>query len=201
MKKLIVASNNEHKIREIKDMLKEFNLNVLSLKEAGIHIDVEENGENFKENAHIKAMEIYKVLDGEMVLADDSGLMVDVLNGEPGVYSARYCGEHGNDEKNNEKLLLKLEGIEYEKKSAKFVSAIELIIDKNTIISVQGNVEGYIIKERRGNNGFGYDPLFYVPKLKKTMAELTSEEKNAISHRAEALKMLKKEIKRYLKDV
>lgn len=200
MKKLIVASNNEHKIREIKDMLKEFNLNILSLKEAGIYIDVEENGDTFKENAHIKAMEIYKLLDDEMVIADDSGLMVDILNGEPGVYSARYCGEHGNDEKNNEKLLLKLKDIEDEKKSAQFVAAIELIIDKNTIISVQGNVRGYIIKERRGNNGFGYDPLFYIPKLNKTMAELTSEEKNSISHRAEALKMLKKEIKKYLRE-
>lgn len=198
MKKLIVASNNAHKIIEIKEILKEFPVEILSLKEAGIDIDVEENGTTFRENAHIKAMEIYKLVGDSMVLADDSGLAVDILNGEPGVYSARYSGEHGNDKKNNEKLLSKLKGIEFEKRTGKFISAIELIIDEDKIINVQGEVHGYIIEEERGDNGFGYDPLFYIPEFNKTMAEMSSEEKNSISHRGEALKMLKGELKKFM---
>ena len=194
MKKLIVASNNQHKIEEIKEMLKEFNLDVISLKEAGIDIDVEENGTTFAENAHIKAYEIFKIVKDAMVLADDSGLMVEALNGEPGVYSARYAGEHGNDKKNNEKLLSKLKKFKFEDRKAKFVCAMELIIDEARTIAVQGEVEGYILEEQRGENGFGYDPLFYVPEYKKTTAEMTPEEKNSISHRGKALKNLKKSI-------
>ena len=139
MKKLIVASNNQHKIEEIKEMLKEFNLDVISLKEAGIDIDVEENGTTFAENAHIKAYEIFKIVKDAMVLADDSGLMVEALNGEPGVYSARYAGEHGNDKKNNEKLLSKLKEFKFEDRKAKFVCAMELIIDEARTITVQGD--------------------------------------------------------------
>ncbi|WP_085829206.1 XTP/dITP diphosphatase [Clostridium massiliodielmoense] len=194
MKKLIVASNNQHKIEEIKEMLKEFNLDVISLKEAGINIDVEENGVTFAENAHIKASEIFKIVKDSMVLADDSGLMVEALNGEPGVYSARYAGEHGNDKKNNEKLLSKLKGIKFEDRKAKFICAMELIVDENTSIKVEGEVKGYILEAQRGKNGFGYDPLFYVPKFDKTTAEMTSKEKNSISHRGKALKNLKKSI-------
>lgn len=197
MKKLIVASNNAHKIKEIKEILGDFPLEIISLKEAGIDIDVEENGSTFAENAHIKAMEIYKLVKDSMVLADDSGLSVDILNGEPGVYSARYSGGHGNDKKNNEKLLSKLKGVEFEKRSGKFICAIELIIDENKIINVQGEVRGYIIEEEKGNNGFGYDPLFYIPKFDKTMAQMSAEEKNSMSHRGEALKRLKEEIKSF----
>ncbi|KLU76685.1 XTP/dITP diphosphatase [Clostridium botulinum] len=194
MKKIIVASNNQHKIEEIKEILKEFDLNILSLKEAGINVDVEENGTTFAENAHIKAAEIFKLVKDAMVLADDSGLMVDILNGEPGVYSARYSGEHGNDRKNNEKLLSKLKGVKFIERKAKFVCAMELMVDENTIIDVQGEVEGYILEEARGGSGFGYDPLFYVPQFNKSMAEITAEEKNSISHRGKALKNLKKSI-------
>ncbi|KEH98480.1 nucleoside-triphosphate diphosphatase [Clostridium botulinum C/D str. BKT12695] len=197
MKKLIVASNNQHKIEEIKEMLKEFNLDVISLKEAGINIDVEENGVTFAENAHIKASEIFKIVKDSMVLADDSGLMVEALNGEPGVYSARYAGEHGNDKKNNEKLLSKLKGIKFEDRKAKFICAMELIVDENTSIKVEGEVKGYILEAQRGKNGFGYDPLFYVPKFDKTTAEMTSKEKNSISHRGKALKNLKKVLTYY----
>ncbi|KYH29292.1 MULTISPECIES: XTP/dITP diphosphatase [Clostridium] len=198
MRKLIVASNNEHKIKEIKQILREFPLEVLSLKEARINIDVEENGTTFMENAHIKASEIYKVVENSMVLADDSGLAVDILNGEPGVYSARYSGEHGNDKKNNEKLLSKLKGVEFSKRSGKFICAMELIIDKDKIINVQGEIKGYITEKEKGDNGFGYDPLFYVPEFNKTMAEMSEEEKNSISHRARALEKLKEELKKYL---
>ena len=199
MKRLVIASNNQHKISEIKEMLKDFPFEIVSLKEAGINVDVEENGTTFIKNAHIKAIEIYRLLgDGSMVMADDSGLMVDILNGEPGVYSARYGGEHGNDKRNNEKLLLNLKGIKEEDRKAKFVCAIELIVDEENIISVQGESYGYITEEERGKEEFGYDPLFYVPKFKKTFAEMSSEEKNSISHRGEALKMLKKELTRFL---
>jgi len=202
VKKLIVASNNKHKISEIKQILRDFPFQILSMQEAGINTDVDENGSTFEENAHIKAIEIYKALGKKYaVLADDSGLIVDILNGEPGVFSARYSGVHGNDKKNNEKLLYNLKGIEFEKRKAHFICAIELIFDENNIIDVQGSVEGYIIEEERGIDGFGYDPLFYVPKFNKTFAEITSEEKNSISHRGEALKKLKKKVKDYLQEV
>ncbi|MCY6957038.1 XTP/dITP diphosphatase [Clostridium brassicae] len=195
MKKLIVASNNEHKIMEIREILKSFPIEIISLKEAGIYIDIDENGSTFMENAHIKATEIYKRVKDCMVMADDSGLMVEVLGGEPGVYSARYSGEHGNDKKNNEKLLRKLKGMNIEEKKAKFVCAVELIFDNNNIINVQGEVSGYIIEEERGKDGFGYDPIFYVPQFKKTFAEMTSQEKNSISHRGKALKILQEKLK------
>lgn len=194
MKKLIVASNNNHKVKEIKEILKEFNFEILSLKEAGINIDVDENGTTFEENAHIKANEIFKIVKDAMVLADDSGLMVDALQGEPGVYSARYSGEHGNYEKNNEKLLLNLKNVRFEDRKAKFMCAMELIIDEGKVIKVQGEVNGYILESPKGENGFAYDPLFYVPELKKSMGEITPEEKNFISHRGKALKNLKKSI-------
>lgn len=199
MKRLVIASNNQHKINEIKEMLAGFPFEIVSLKEAGINIDVEENGTTFAENAHIKAIEIFKLLgDGSMVMADDSGLMVDALNGEPGVYSARYSGEHGNDKKNNEKLLSNLRGIKQEDRKAKFVCAVELIVDEEKAISVQGKAHGYITEEERGKEEFGYDPVFYVPQFEKTFAEMSPEEKNSISHRGEALKMLKKELSRFL---
>lgn len=195
MKKLIVASNNQHKISEIKTMLSKYDVSVLSMKEAGIEIDIDENGNTFEENSYIKAKTIFNILKGEsMVLADDSGLMVDYLNGEPGVYSARYAGEHGNDKKNNEKLLNLLKGVPYEKRTAKFVSAIVLIVNENTVIKVQGEAHGYIIEHEMGSNGFGYDPLFFVPRFNKTFAQLTANEKNSISHRGNALKKLEEKI-------
>lgn len=198
MKKLLVASNNEHKINEIKEILKDFPLEIISLKEAGIDIDVEENGNTFMENAHIKASEIYKLTDGCMVMADDSGLAVDILNGEPGVYSARYSGEHGNSKKNNEKLLQNLKGIKFEDRKAKFVCAIELIINEEKVINVQGEIQGYIVETERGKDGFGYDPLFYIPEFEKTFAEMSSDEKNSISHRGRALKKIQEKIKEIL---
>lgn len=198
MKKLLVASNNEHKINEIKEILKDFPLKIISLKEAGIDVDVEENGDTFMENAHIKASEIYKLADECMVMADDSGLTVDILNGEPGVYSARYSGEHGNSKKNNEKLLRNLKGIKFEDRKAKFVCAIALIINEEKVINVQGEIEGYIVEGERGKDGFGYDPLFYIPEFEKTFAEMSSDEKNSISHRGRALKEIQEKIKEIL---
>ncbi len=198
MKKLIVASNNEHKILEIKEILSKYSIEVLSLKEAGINIDVEENGTTFIDNAYKKASEIYNILENAMVLADDSGLMVECLDGAPGVYSARFAGEHGNYEKNNKKLLDLLKENKDEDKKAKFVCAMVLILDKDTVIKVQGEIEGQIINEERGTNGFGYDPIFYIPKYKMTFAQMDSNLKNSISHRANALNKLEGEIKNLL---
>lgn len=198
MKKLIVASNNDHKIKEIKEMLSQFPIEVLSLKEANINIDVEETGITFMENADIKANEIFKIANGDMVLADDSGLSVEALNGAPGVFSARFAGEHGDNKANNEKLLHLLEGIRDEDRKAKFVCAMVLIINEDEVVKVQGESEGIITAEFRGAEGFGYDPLFFVPEYKKTFAQMSSEEKNAISHRGRALDKLKSELERLI---
>lgn len=199
MKNLVVASNNAHKIGEIREILKEDNIEVFSLKDLGIDIDVVEDGDTFMENAYKKAKEIYDYivenkLGDYMVMSDDSGLSVDILKGEPGVYSARYAGEHGNSEKNNEKLLKNLKEVPYEDRKARFICAMVLIDGENKIIKVQGEAEGYIIDNATGVGGFGYDPIFYVPEFKKTFAEMSSEDKNAISHRGKALNKLKKEL-------
>lgn len=198
MKKLIIASNNAHKIKEIKSILAEFPVEVISLKEAGIDIDVEEDGTTFMENAYKKANEIFKLRKDAMVLSDDSGLVVDALGGAPGVYSARFAGEHGNDEKNNIKLLSLLEGKPFEERKARFISAIVLIIDENTVIKVEGEAEGYIKESLSGKGGFGYDPLFYFPKLHKTFGEMSEKEKNTVSHRARALQKLQEELRKVL---
>ncbi|GAA0822715.1 XTP/dITP diphosphatase [Clostridium tertium] len=203
MKKLIIASNNQGKINEIKKVLNDMPINVFSLKDIGLDIDVEEDGITFEENAKKKSEEIYKELikRGEnnfIVMSDDSGLEVEYLNGEPGVYSARYAGEHGNDKKNNEKLLLNLKGVSYDNRSARFVCQLALINDKNIYKSVTGTVNGYILEEERGYDGFGYDPLFLYEPLNKTFAELTIDEKNDISHRGIALKKISAVIKEFL---
>lgn len=200
MKKLVIASNNKNKIKEIKEILSELNIEVISLSEAGIDIDVEETGNTFIENAYIKALEIFKLVKdrGYMVLADDSGLSVDALGGAPGIYSARFAGEHGNDKKNNEKLLGMMKNVN--NRNGKFICAMALIIDENNIIKVQGEVEGIIQEEERGKNGFGYDPLFYYPEYKVTFGEMDGELKNNISHRRRALNELEKELKRYFQE-
>lgn len=195
MKKLIVASNNQKKIKEIKHILSKYQIEVVSLKEAGIDVDVIEDGDTFLENAYKKASEIHDIVKDYMVLADDSGLMVESLGGAPGVYSARFAGEHGNDKKNNEKLLSLLKDKNDIERKAKFVCAMVLIKDKNNVIKVQGEIEGIITTEEKGTDGFGYDPLFYIPKFHMTFAEMNSELKNSISHRAIALKKLEGEMK------
>lgn len=191
-KKIVVASNNKGKINEFKKILNDLDLEVLSLKDMNIDIDVEEDGITFEENAKKKAIEIYKELinRGEnnfIVISDDSGLEVDYLNGEPGVFSARYAGEHGNDKKNNEKLLYNLKGVKAEDRSARFICQLAIINDKNEYKAVKGSVEGYIIEEEKGVDGFGYDPLFLYKPLEKTFGELSMNEKNKISHRGKAL--------------
>jgi XTP/dITP diphosphohydrolase len=191
MKKLIIASNNHNKISEIKDILKDFPFEILSLKEAGIDIDIEENGTTFMENALIKASTIFNITNDCYVLADDSGLMVEALKGAPGIYSARFAGEHGDVKKNNKKLLDKLKYVSNDNRKAKFVCAMVLFMDKDRIIKVEGEVHGYIAENESGENGFGYDPLFFLPAYNKTFAEMDSYTKNLISHRANALLKLK----------
>lgn len=196
MKKLIVASNNEHKIKEIKEILNELPFEVISLKEAGIDIDVEETGSTFMENAYIKASEIFKIAHGNMVLADDSGLSVESLGGAPGVFSARFAGEHGNTKANNEKLISLLRDVNEKQRKAKFICAMVLMVDAEEVVKVQGEVEGVITDKYKGESGFGYDPLFLVPEYEKTFAQMSAIEKNSISHRGVALTKLKKELEK-----
>lgn len=190
---VIAATNNLHKLEEIREILGRLGYKVLSLDDIGIKTDIDENGSTFKENALIKAKEICK-LTGRMSIADDSGLEVFALNGEPGVYSARYAGAEGDekDEANNKKLIEKMKDIPENKRQARFVSSIALIFPDGKQIVTEGYINGIIGYEEKGENGFGYDPLFIIPELDKTMAQLSSFEKNKISHRANALEKLKR---------
>ena len=185
--KLVVATGNAHKLREIAQIFTEYE--IVSQKQAGFDEEVEETGVTFVENALIKARAASKAL-GVIALADDSGLCVEALGGAPGVYSARYCGWHGDDKANNEKLLSKLSGVPDEKRTARFVCAICVSFPDGSEITAEGACEGRIGYEYRGNNGFGYDPLFMVGD--KSFAELSAEEKDAVSHRGNALKRLEK---------
>ena len=198
--RLVIASNNQHKVQEIKAIVGDYFDDMCTLKEAGIDIDVEEDGTTFQENAQKKAEEVLKVATGfDASLADDSGLMVDALNGAPGVYSARYAGEGHNDEQNNDKLLFELKDVPDDKRTARFVSCIALARrDRKTVI-VTGYAEGTILHERHGQNGFGYDPLFFYTPLNKTFAELSEAEKNSVSHRSRSLALLEKELEKETK--
>ena len=185
---LIIASNNAHKVKEIKEILGDFFDGVFSMKEVGVDVDVEETGDTFFANALIKARAISE-LTGKICLADDSGLRVDYLNGAPGVYSARYAGNEHNDDKNIDKLLSALEGVE--NREANFTSTLVVYYPNGDYIAVDGVTEGEITLERKGTNGFGYDPVFFSYELDKTFGEATDEEKNRVSHRGKALKKLK----------
>lgn len=193
MDKIIVAaSRNRHKIEEIEAITKKFGMSIISRDEAGVPpVEIVEDGETFEENSFKKADEIMK-LCGKITLADDSGLMVDYLGGAPGVYLARFAGEDGNDEKNNEKLLKLLDGVPAKGRTAKFVSVITMVYPDGTVLSARGECPGRIITVPTGDGGFGYDPLFVPDGYEKTFAQLTPEEKNAISHRAAALTELEK---------
>lgn len=195
MKRMIFATGNENKMKEIREILGALPLEILSMKEAGVSADIVEDGKTFEKNALIKARAICK-LAGEMVLADDSGLEIDYLNKEPGIYSARYMGEDTSYHIKNKSLIDRLEGVPDEKRTARFVCAIAAVFPDGKELVVRGTVEGIIGYEEKGENGFGYDPIFYLPERGCTTAELPPEEKNSISHRGNALRLMKELLER-----
>lgn len=193
MKRLIFATGNKDKMREIREILADLPVEILSMKEAGIDVEIVEDGDSFEANARIKAETICRVT-GELVLADDSGLEIDYLNKEPGIYSARYMGENTSYRVKNANLIERLEGVPDEKRTARFVCAIAAAFPDGTVKIVRETIEGRIGYEERGGNGFGYDPIFQVPEYGCSTAELTDEQKNAISHRGKALRAIKREL-------
>lgn len=190
--KLIIASNNAHKVIEIRQILKDYFTDICTLREAGIDIDVVEDGATFTENAIKKAEEVLSAAAGfDAALADDSGLMVDALNGAPGVYSARYAGEGHDDASNNAKLMADMAGVPDGQRTCRFVSAVALARRNLPTLTATGSCEGTLLREPRGQNGFGYDPYFFYEPAQKSFAELSAEEKNAVSHRKRSLEALK----------
>ncbi|MCD7750790.1 MAG: XTP/dITP diphosphatase [Lachnospiraceae bacterium] len=194
MDRIIFATENEGKIREVKAILADLGLEVLSLREAGLTTDVVEDGDTFEANAILKA----KAVKGDqhtIVMADDSGLEVDALHGEPGVYSARYLGEDTSYRVKNQAIIDRLAGKCGSERSARFVCVIAAVLPDGTVLQSRGTIEGEIGYEERGEGGFGYDPIFMVPDLGRSTAELTAEEKNAISHRGRALADMKEKLR------
>ena len=191
-KKIVFATGNENKMKEIRMILSDLGMPILSMKEAGIDVDVVEDGSTFEENAMIKATEIAKHTENCIVLADDSGLEIDYLNGEPGIYSARYLGVDTSYDIKNRIILDKLQGVPDEKRTARFVCAIAAAFPDGTTEVVRGTIEGIIGYEIAGENGFGYDPIFYLPEYGCTTAELSPEKKNELSHRGVALRAMRK---------
>ena len=204
--KIIFATGNQDKMREIREILGGLNMEIISMKEAGINMKIEENGATFTENARIKATAVAQELqdsnrqEGVIVLADDSGLEVDYLNKEPGIYSARYLGKDTSYTVKNTKIIERLQGVPDEKRTARFVCAIAAVLPDGTILSVSRSMEGIIAHEILGENGFGYDPIFFLPEYGKTSAELTEREKNEISHRGKALRAMEQMLRERLEE-
>lgn len=196
--RIVFATGNAGKVREVKAILKDLNMEVLSMKEAGVCAEAEENGATFAENALIKAKDIAAKVPDAIVMADDSGLVVDALNGEPGIYSARYLGEDTPYSVKNANIIERLTGLGVDKRTARFVCAIATVLPDGRVFSTEGTIEGYIGYEERGNGGFGYDPIFMVPEYGCSTAELSAEAKNAISHRGKALAAMKLKIQEAL---
>lgn len=196
MKRIIFATGNAGKMREIREIMADMNVEVVSMKEAGIAAEVEENGDTFEENARRKA-EAVAADTKDIVLADDSGLEVDYLNKEPGVYSARYMGRETSYEIKNQAILERLAGVPREKRTARFVCAIAAVLPDKRVLVTKEAMEGYIGERPEGENGFGYDPIFYVDEYQCSAAELSDEQKNAISHRGKALRAMKALLRQY----
>lgn len=191
VKRIIAATQNKHKIEEIAEMTREFGYEIVSRDEAGVgDLEIVEDGDTFELNSFKKANEIMNVT-GAMTIADDSGLEVDYLDGAPGVYSARFAGENATDEDNNQKLVNLLKDVPYDKRTARYVSVITLVIPDGRKLVARGEVEGHIVLEPSGCNGFGYDPYFVPEGYNKTFGNFTMDEKNAISHRGKALEILR----------
>ncbi len=195
MNRIIFATGNKDKMKEIREILGDTGREILSMAEAGLETDIEENGTTFEENALIKARAIAEKTD-DIVLADDSGLEIDYLGKEPGIYSSRYMGKDTPYEVKNQSFIDRLEGVEGDERSARFVCAIAAVLPDKREIVVKGTMEGQIAHSMKGENGFGYDPVFYLPQYGKTSAEISPEEKHAISHRGKALRAMRDELKK-----
>ncbi|SFA83676.1 XTP/dITP diphosphohydrolase [Acetitomaculum ruminis DSM 5522] len=191
---LVLATTNKNKVREINEILKGMDVVAVSMKEAGVDIDIEENGNTFEENAIIKAKAVSERVD-TFVLADDSGLEIDYLNKEPGIYSSRYMGEDTSYDIKNKAILERLEGVADEKRTARFVCAMAVVTPEKKVISLVETMEGRIGYEIKGENGFGYDPIFFLPEKNLYSAQLSPEEKNSISHRGKALRKISEVIR------
>jgi len=194
-KKVIFATGNAGKLEEIKMILSDLDIELLSMKEAGIEVDIVEDGTSFEENAMIKAKTIME-LTGEITLADDSGLEVDYLNKEPGIYSARYMGENTPYNIKNKSIIDRLEGVEGQDRSARFVCVIAAVFPDGRAFTTRATIEGLIGYEEKGDNGFGYDPIVYIPEYNATTAQLSAQIKNTISHRGKALEQMKEILKK-----
>lgn len=193
--KIIFATGNKNKMREIRDILSNLGMEILSMKEAGIDKEINEDGKTFEENALIKARAVAEYTDA-VVLADDSGLEIDYLNKEPGIYSARYLGEDTSYEIKNQALLDRLSGVKKEDRTARFVCAIAAVLPDKREFVVRETIEGYIGEKPAGTNGFGYDPIFYVDEYGCSTAELSEEKKNEVSHRGKALRAMREVLKK-----
>ena len=194
MRRIIFATSNEGKMKDIREILKDLDIELLSLKDAGLNPDIEENGNTYEENAIIKAKMVME-LTGEVVLADDSGIEVDYLDKAPGVYSARFLGEDTPYSVKNQYIIDKLADAKDKERSARFVCVIACAFPNGEIRTFRGTIEGYIAEQISGTNGFGYDPIFYVPEYQCTTAEMAQELKNEISHRGKALRAMKEDMK------
>lgn len=199
MNKIIFATGNAGKMKEIRMIMEDLGAEILSMKEAGINVDIAEDGASYEENALIKAKAVAACegAAGAVVMADDSGLEVDYLNKEPGIYSARYLGEDTPYSVKNANLIERLNGVADEERTARFVCAIAAVLPDGGELTTRATIEGRIGYEEKGSHGFGYDPIFFVPQFGKTTAELTEEEKNQVSHRGKALQLMKEELKKY----
>ncbi len=193
--KIICATSNKDKLREIREIFSDFDCEIVSMKEAGVSIDVEESGDTFLENAYIKAKAVWD-LTGGVVFSDDSGLEVDYLNKAPGVYSARFMGTDTSYEIKNKKIIQLLEEAKGRERSARYKAAICCILEDGSVIEIEESMEGEIAHSPSGSEGFGYDPIFYVKEFSKTAAQLSREEKNKISHRGKALRVLKDKLRK-----
>ena len=195
-KRVIFATGNAGKMKEIRMILSDLDIELLSMKEAGIEVEIVEDGTSFEENAMIKAKTIME-LTGQITLADDSGLEVDYLNKEPGIYSARYMGEKTPYNIKNKSIIDRLEGVEGQDRSARFVCAIAAAFPDGSVETTRGTIEGLIGYEEKGDHGFGYDPIVYIPEYDATTAQLPAQTKNAISHRGKALEQMKEKLLKY----
>ena len=191
-RRIIFATGNKDKMKEIRQILADLGMEIISMKEAGVDIDIVEDGMSFEENAEIKARSVSRVLTNDIVLADDSGLEIDYLDKAPGIYSARFAGEDTSYDIKNRIFLDRMEGVPDEERTARFVCAVAAVFPDGTSETVRETIEGRIAHEPAGENGFGYDPIFYVPEYECTTAEMSEEQKNELSHRGKALRSMKR---------